>query len=128
MINYRRNSASGIIILFFLFFMLTFIHKGQERQNTRPNPSSVISDLNSSGHAIVSHSISVQGINLFRITPNSKVAYLDFISGRELIFNNLVSSSYNSCRIKFQSGNPIQVFFLQKIPEQGKEDDIVSIA
>ena len=130
MVDNRRNNSSGIIILFLMFVFFSFIHEEKERQITRTTTqSSVISYTNSSGQAIIGPTISVPGINFFwTITLNAKFACVDCASSREFIFNNLVSSCFSSCQLKFLFKNPIiGLFFLQKVPEQGKEDDIPSI-
>ena len=126
----RRNSSSGINILLLMFVFFSFIHEEKERQITRTAiHSSVISNPNSSIQAIIGPAISVPGINLFRTsTLNAKFACVDCTSGREFIFKNFLSCSFSSCQLKFRFRNPIiSLFLLQKVPEQGKEDDILSI-
>ena len=127
----RRNSSSGIIILFLMFVFFSFIQGEKERQITGTTTQSpVISDATGSGlQAIINPTVSTPGIDIYRInTLHAKCACLDCTSGREFVFNNLVSSSFSSCQLKFHFRNPIiSLFFLQKVPEQGKEDDILSI-
>jgi hypothetical protein len=130
MVDNRRNSSSGIIILFLIFVFFSFLHEEKERQITKTTTqSSVISNTNSSDQAIIGPTISAPGLNLFwTSTLNAKFAFVDCTSSREFIFNNLVSSSFSSCQLKFHFRNPIiSLFFLQKVPEQGKEEDILSI-
>jgi hypothetical protein len=127
----RKNSSSGIIILFLMFVFFSFIQGEKERQITgTATHSPVISDAAGSGlQAIINPAISTPGTDIYRInTLHAKCACLDCTSGREFVFNNLVSSSFSSCQLKFHFRSPIiGLFFLQKVPEQGKEDDILPI-
>jgi len=130
MVENSRNSTSGIIFLFFIFVFFSFVHEGKERQIKRSTPSSsVISNSNNSGQAVIGTTISAPGINLFRTsTIIAKIACIGITSSREFIFNNLVSFSFSNCRLKFLFRNPIiSFFFLQKVPEQGKKDDLPSL-
>jgi len=126
----RRNSSSGIIILFFLFFFFSFFHDEKERQITRTTTqTSDISNANSLSLAVICPIVSTPGINLhWTSTLNIRFSGLVCASCREFIFNNFLSSSFSSCQRKFHFRNPvISLFFLQKVPEQGKEDDAPSI-
>ena len=131
MVDNRRNRSSGIFVLLLMFILLSFIHEKKERQITGTTMHScVISDINSSGLQVISDpAISAPGINLFRNSIlNAKFVCVDCTSSREFIFNKLVSSYFSCCQLKFHFRNPIlSLFFLRKVPEQGKEDDIVSI-
>jgi hypothetical protein len=104
---------------------------GKERQLTRPiTPSSVLSDIdNSDLRAIFTPAISSPGTEIHWINIlYSKIACLDCTSIREFVFNNLVSSSFSSFQIKFHLRTPILTLFsLQKVPEQSKDDDLLSI-
>ena len=126
----RKNISAGIFILFLMFVFFSFNHEEKERQIKRTTAqSSVITDANSSGQAIIGPEISAPGINLIRTrTLSAKFACPDCTSGREFVFNKLVSSSLNSRQFRFHFRNPIiSLFLLQKVPEQRKEDDILSI-
>jgi hypothetical protein len=128
--EYRRNSSACFIILFLMFVFFSFIHEEKERQITgTAAKSSVISNINCSGQAIISATISAPEINVFQTSPfNFKFTGFGCPSGREFIFNNLLSFTISSCQLKIFFRNPIiGLFFLQKVPEQGKEDDILSI-
>ena len=130
MVDNRRNSSSSIIIFFFLFVFFSFFHEEKERQITRTrSQSSVVSNTINPIQAIICPTISSPGINIFRTGPlNVKITGLDCKSSGEFIFKNLVSSSFSSCQLNFHFRNPIiSLFLLQKVPEQGKEDDILSI-
>jgi hypothetical protein len=127
----RRNSSSGIIIFFLMFIFFSFVHEEKERQITKTTAhSSDISGPNNSCLAIFGQATSVPGINFFQTSIlNAKFTCLNCISGREFVVNNLVSTSLNSGQFKFHFRKPmISLFFLQKVPEQGKEDDLLSIA
>ncbi len=131
MVDNRRNSNSGIFVLLLMFILLSFLHEKKESKITGTTMHScVIPGINGSGlQAIPNPAISAPGINLFRTsTLNTKCAYVDCTSSREFIFNKLVSSYFSCCQLKFHYRNPIlSLFFLRKVPGQGKEDDIVSI-
>ena len=125
-----RNSSSGIIFLFLMFVFFSFIHGEKERQITKTTIQlSDISNPNISSQAIRCPTISAPGINIFWTYPlNVKFSVLAGSSSREFIFNNLLSSSFSSCQLAFHSNNPIvSLFHLQKVPEQGNEDDVLSI-
>jgi hypothetical protein len=127
----KRNSSSGILILFMLFFLFSLIHKERESSVTGDTiKSSVITDINSPGQAVAGPAISAPEINYFLTTsPVAKFACLECSSIRELIYNNIVSSSYSTFQFNSHSGNSlIRIFFLPKVPEQGKDDDIRLIA
>lgn len=126
----RRNSSSGIIILFLMFVFFSFIHEEKERQISRTATQSPgISNPDRSGQAIICPAFSDAAINLFRTGPlNVKYSWSDCTSGRELIINNLYSSSFSSCQHKSHFRNPnLSLFLLQKVPDQGKEEDSLSI-
>ena len=131
MINNRRNSSSGIIILFLMFFFFSFIHEEKERQVERSAiQSSVITDLNSPGQAITGPTISATEVNYFLTSSSvAKFVCLESTSIRESFFSNFVSSSFNTIDVKFQFRNlTTSLFLLQKVPEQGMDDDILLIA
>ncbi len=129
MVDNRRNSSSGIIILFLMFVFFSLIHEEKERQITGTAAhSSVITYTNNSGiQAMIGPSISTPGTGFYWINPHHvKFACPDCMPGREIIFNHLIASYFNSILVK--SSNPIiGIFFLQKVPEQGKDDDLPSI-
>ncbi|MCX6286661.1 MAG: hypothetical protein NTY96_06060 [Bacteroidetes bacterium] len=128
MVDNKRNSSSGIFVLLLMIVFFSFFQREKDK-DTEIAPS-VISNTNSSGlQAIIGPTISTTGIDIYWInTRNAKFACLDCTSSREFIFNNLISSYFNSCQLKVLFNNPIIGSILpQKVPEQGKEDDILSI-
>jgi hypothetical protein len=113
-----------------MFVFFSFIHEEKERQITRTaTQSPVISNTTNSSPAIIGPEISSQGKNLFWTrTLKAKFACMDWTPGRKFIWNNLVSDSLLLFQHRFHFRNPIICFFfLRKIPEQGKEDDILPI-
>ena len=131
MVHNSRNSSSGIIILFLMFVLFSFIQGEKERRITpAATHLSVISESNSSGQATINSVISVPGISFFLTSIHSaKFLRLRTKSTSEIIFDNLVTSSLKSPQFKFHSRNSnLVLFFLQKVPEQGKDDDIHLIA
>jgi hypothetical protein len=109
-----------------MFVLFSFIHEEKERQITRTTPhSSVISVSNSSDlQGITGLTISTPRIVSYR-TDNLhvKFSFPGCTSGREFIFNNVVSSLYSSCQFHFTEP-VIPLMFLRKVPEQGQRDDI----
>lgn len=111
------------MIVFFSFFQ-------REKDKHNETTQSVISYKNNSSlQAIIIPEISSPGTDIFWIKKlNTKFSCLDYDSGRALVLNELISSCYNSYQIEFHSNNPvIGLIFPQKVPEQGKKDDIPSI-
>jgi hypothetical protein len=124
----RRNTSSGIFVLVLMIVFFSFFQREKDKHNE--TIQSVISYTNSlSLQAIIVHEISSPRADIFWIKKlNTKFTYLDYDSSRELVLNDLISNCYNSYQLEFHSNNPIvSLFLLQKVPEQGKEDDILSI-
>ena len=112
--------------------MIVFISFFQREKDRHKEPTqSVISyTINCSLQAIIVPEISSPGTDIFWIKKlTTKFTYHDYDSGRELVLKELISSRYNSHQLEFHSNNPvIGLIFPQKIPEQGNDDDILSIA
>ena len=128
MIDSRRNTSSSIFVLVLIIVFFSFLQREKDKQYE--TAQSVISYTNNSSlQAIMVPEISSPGTDIFWIKKlNTKFTCLDFDSGRELVINELISSCYNSYHLEFHSNNPvIGLIFPQKVPEQGKEDDIPSI-
>ena len=128
MVDSRRNTSSGIFVLVLMIVFFSFFQREKDKHNE--TTQSVISYTNSSSlQAIIVPEISSPGTDIFWIKKlNTKFTCLDYDSGREFSLNELISSCYNSYQIEFHSNNPvIGLIFPQKVPEQGKEDDIPSI-
>jgi hypothetical protein len=128
MVDSRRNTSSGIFVLVLMIVFFSFFQRGKDKHNE--TAQSVISYINSSSlQAIIVPEISSPGIDIFWIKKlNTKFTCLDYDSGRELILKELISNCYISYQLEFHSNNPIiRLIFPQKVPEQGKEDDIPSI-
>ena len=124
----RRNTSPGIFVLVLMIVFFSFFQREKDKHNE--TAQSVISYTNSSGlQTIISPEISSPGTDIFWIKKlNTKFTCLDYDSGREVILNELISSCYKSYQLEFHSNNPvIGLIFPQKVPEQGKEDDIPSI-
>ena len=128
MVEIRRNTSSGIFVLVLMFVFFSFFQREKDKHNE--TTQSVISYTNSSSlQAIIVPEISSPGTDIFWINKlNTKFTYLDYDSGREFSLNEFISSCYNSYQLEFHSNNPvIGLIFPQKVPEQGTEDDILSI-
>lgn len=111
------------MIVFFSFFQ-------REKDKHYEAAQSVIANTNSLNlQAIIVPENSSSGIGLFWVKKfSTKFPCLDYNSGKILILNKLKSSCYNSYQLAFHSNNPIvSIFHLQKVPEQGNEDDVLSI-
>jgi len=124
----RRNTSSGIFILVLMIVFFSFFQREKDKQNE--TAQSVISYTNSSSlQAIIVPEISSPGTDIFWIKKlNTKFTYLDYDSSRELVLNELISNCYNSHQLEFHSNNPvIGLIFPQKVPEQGNDDDVLSI-
>jgi len=122
----KRNSISGILLLFLMVVFFSFLQKEKARDTIIT--SSVISNMISAGlQAIIVPTIPTPGKDLQWVDkPGTKITNPDCISNREVIFNHLISGYFNSYQLKFLFTNPlIGLIFPQKIPEQGKEDDFL---
>ncbi|HSN49712.1 MAG TPA: hypothetical protein VLR52_00675 [Bacteroidales bacterium] len=131
MTDSRRNNLSGILILFFMIFIFTFLHRDKDE----PRPESSVSSYSLTGtgdsglQSISAPATSIPDISFCRINPvNEKFVCTGFTSNREFNFNNQNSGYFNSCKLNFLPDKPaISLLFLQKIPEQGNEDDILPV-
>lgn len=128
MVDSRRNTSSGIFVLVLMIVFFSFFQREKDKRNE--TTQSVISYTNSSSlQAIIVPEISSPGTDIFWIKKlNTKFTCLDYDSGRELILNELISSCYNSYQLELHSNNPIiGLIFPQKVPEQGNDDDVLTI-
>ena len=128
MVDSRRNTSSGIFVLVLMIVFISFFQREKDKHNE--TTQSVISYTSSSSlQAIIVPEISSPGTDIFWIKKiNTKFTGLEYDSGRELILNELISSCYNSYQLEFHSNNPIiSLIFPQKVPEQGNDDDFLSI-
>lgn len=111
-----------------MIIFLSFFQK--EKDKNSGIVTSIISISNNSNlQAIIGPTISTPESGFHPInTNNAKVACLDCCSNREFIFHNLISSYFHSSQDKLLFNNPvIGLIFPQKVPDQGKEDNIPSI-
>ncbi len=111
-----------------MIFFISFFQREKDKHN-ETTQSDISYTNNYSLLAIIVPEISSPGTDIFWIKKlNTKFSCLDYNSGRELILNELISSCYNSYQLELNSNNPVfDLIFPQKVPEQGKEDDIPSI-
>jgi len=103
----------------------------REKAKHPETPQSVIShSYNSNLETIIIHEISNHGIDVIWFKKfGTKLTYDDYYSSRELGLNKLLCSHYTSHQVEFHSNNPIiGLIFPQKIPQQGNDDDFLSIA
>jgi hypothetical protein len=124
----RRNISSGIFLLVLMIVFISFFQRDKDKHSE--TTQSVISYTNSSSlQAIIVPEISNLGADIFWIKKlNTKFTYLDYDSGREIVLNELISKCYNSHQFEFHANNPvIGLIFPQKIPEQGNDEDVLSI-
>jgi hypothetical protein len=128
MVESRRNASSGIFVLVLMIVFFSFFQREKDKHN-ETTQSDISYTNNSSLQAIIVPEISSPGIDIFWIKKlNTKFTRLDYDSSRELILNELISNCYISYQLESHSNNPIiSLIFPQKVPEQGKEDDIPSI-
>jgi hypothetical protein len=128
MVDSRRNISAGLFILVLMIVFFSLLQREKDKHNE--TTQSVISYTNNSSlQVIIVHEISSPGTDIFWIKKlNTKFIYFDYDSSRELVLNELISSCYNSHQLKFHSNNPvIGLIFPQKVPEQGNDDDVLSI-
>jgi len=127
----KHNYHSGTFLIVLMFVFFSFLHSEKEQQIVKSAIHSVVvSDASASGLvAISTPEISTPRNSHYPVTPVfAKGACLDCISGCESVFNKQVSCFFSSARFKVPVENPVIGFLiLQKIPEQGKEDDLISV-
>ncbi len=124
----RRNTSSGIFLLVLAIVFISFFQKEKDKHDE--TAQSVISYSNSSSfQAIMVPEISSPGTDIIRIKkPDTKFPCPDYYSGREIVLNELICCCYNSHQFEFHANNPvIGLIFPQKVPEQGNDDDVLSI-
>jgi hypothetical protein len=124
----RRNISSGIFLLGLLIVFISFFLREKDKHNETSR--SVISyTISSSVQAIIVPEISRPGPDKFWVKKlNTKFTCLDYDSSREIMQNRQISSCYNSYQLEFQSKNfVIGIIFPQKVPDQGNDDDVLSI-
>jgi hypothetical protein len=128
----KKNSFPVFLLFFLLVFFFSFIHLEKEKQLVLvPVPMSVISDGSVCGfQAIIGPATSTPGIDYSRICmPGAKWSCINCSSGREFIFSQLIASSFGLSQDKFLLKKPIiRLIFLQKVPEQGKDDDLFPVS
>ncbi len=128
MIDNRRNISPGIFALVLMIVFFSFFYKEKDKHHEPVQAG--FSYTNSQGsQAILAPGISNPGTGVSRITKlNAKFPYPESGPGRELILNSLVSSCYSSYQLEFHSNiTVIALLFPQKVPEQGTEDDALSL-
>jgi len=123
----RRNSSSVILFIALMIVLFSFVHREKEKKFTESSFSPVVlSVANISGtQAIIAPATTIPEINSCPLNMmNGNFTFPECTSGREFIFENQLFRQFCSCRLKFLSDNPvIGVTFLQKIPDQEKNDD-----
>jgi hypothetical protein len=131
MVENKRNSSSVILVISLMFVFFSFVHSEREKNIPGSSISSIVisSANNSSPQAIVVPATSTPEISFSRInTSNGKYIFPDCIASREIIVNKQLFSHFCLCRLKFLSKKPIiGITFLQKVPQQEKEDDILPV-
>lgn len=131
MVENKRNNSSVILVLSLMFVFFSFIRSEREKNTPESSISSIVISLanNSSPQAIVVPVISTPEISYYCInTSNGKYTFPDCTTSREIIVNKQNFSHFCSCRLKFLSKKPIiGITFLQKVPEQEKEDEIFPV-
>lgn len=124
----RRNISPGIFVLVIMVVLFSFFQRDKDKHNK--TSQSVISYTNSIDlQAIIVPESSSPGTDLFWVKKTStKFSCPDWHSCGEFILNELISSRYNLNHLEYYSYYPIvSLFLLQKVPEQGNEDDVLSI-
>jgi hypothetical protein len=129
MADSKKDTGSGIFILVLMIVFISFF-QGEKDKHKEATPLDFSSANNSSLQAIVVPEISSPGTDILRINKlNKKYTCSDYDSDRKLVLDELISSGYNSYQLKCHSKKPvIGLIFRQKVPEQGTEDDILSIS
>jgi hypothetical protein len=127
----KHNYLSGTFLIVLMFVFFSFLHSEKERQTVRGTMHHfVASDVYASGlQAISGPEISTPQNSQYPLTPVFvNGACLDCIPGCESVYNKQVSCFFSSSRFKFPFEKPvIGLVFLRKIPEQGKDDDPISL-
>jgi hypothetical protein len=130
MVENRRNNSAGILVLFLMFFFFSFLQSEKERQITgSATHVSVIPDqYNPGNQAIVGPATAAPEIVFIRINHiNTKFINPELWSEGKDLYNNLTARFFSSSRFKFPFEKPvICMVSLQKIPEQGNEDEFFS--
>jgi len=131
MVENKRNSSSVILVISLMFVFFSFVHSEREKNIPGSSISSIVisSANNSSLQAIIVPVTSTPEISFSRInTSIGKYIFPDCTICREIIVNKQNFSHFCSCRLKFLSKKPvIGITFLQKVPQQETEDDILPV-
>jgi hypothetical protein len=127
--NNNRNSYPGIFVIVLMIVFFSLFHNENERHGSgRSVPSSFVAGIDVCDfRAIPGPGISIPG-NVVSpsnaLHPNSALS--DCISGREFVFSRRISVYLTSYQIRFPGKQPNpDLIFLQKIPGQGNEDDVL---
>jgi len=128
MVENNRNRSSAILVISLIIFFFYFFHREKEKNVQEcPVSSSVIFEVtNSCFQAIITPATTPPEIHHCRInTVDGKDTFLGCASNRELLVHNQVSSHYLLSQLKLLSKDQIiGITFLQKVPEQEKEEDL----
>lgn len=124
----NRNNWSGIFIVFLVILFFSFFQGDKEGHATgRPGSSAELRDLTGPGlQAIAGLSTSApeSAFNWLKST-NAKFFLTGLNRERESVFSKIISSCFNFCQTRALFQRPtIGLIFLQKIPEQGTDDDL----
>ena len=131
MIENKRNSSSVILVISLMIVFFSLIHSEREKNIPESSISSIVipSANISSPQAIITPVTLTPEISYYWInTNNGKYTFPDYTISREIIVKKQNFSHFCSCRLKLLSKKPIiGITFLQKVPEQEKEDDILPV-
>ncbi|MCK9423087.1 MAG: hypothetical protein M0Q38_10855 [Bacteroidales bacterium] len=132
MVERKRNSKSVVLVIFLMFFFFVFTQREKEKNIPGSTHFSiVVSEANiSSVQAIITPGAVVPEISFYEINKgNEHFIFPDFNSYRELVVSKQLFNYFCLSQLKFLSKKPILgLNFLQKVPSQEKEDDILTVA
>ena len=131
MADRNRNNSPGILLLFLVIVFFSVFQSVQEKHfKGSLAVLSVSSGNRFDVQAIIGPTASTPETVFYRInTVSAKYTCTPCACGREFIFNKLISSYCCACQHKFLFNKPVvSSFSLQKVPEQGKEDDLLPLS
>jgi len=125
MFDNKRNSGSAIFAIILMIVFFSLFQKEKDQDNSAV--PAVISHTNSSTlQAVAGPAIALPAAYFYRISPfSSNFGSPGYgLQGMVRGSDNLLAGYQSILQLNDHLNNPVILFFLQKIPEQGGDDDL----